>query len=361
MTEKENNSDGGFNSLVAAFKTMFFLLYGMLGVFVFIIGYLLVNQNSSNTTPVASGNSAPAGSGKSASTATEYWQAPDESTIPAGEAGEKIRYGKELVMHTSLYFGPKGKIAKINNGMNCRNCHLNGGTKPFALNFSAVTSTYPKLRHRANKVESTSEKINECFLRSLNGKSIPEESKEMTAIVAYIDWLGKDVKKGEYPKGFAYQHLEYTNRAADPVKGKKVYDNICQSCHGPKGQGVLNAAGDEYQYPPLWGPNSYCNGATIYRLTVIAGFVKANMPYGTSFDNPVLQDTDAWDVAAFISTQERPVIDQKKDWLTLNTKPIDIPFGPYLDPYSATEHKYGPYKPIDDWWKKNVKTTGMKQ
>jgi thiosulfate dehydrogenase len=359
MMEENNSNEPGLNPLLRALKSMFYLLYGLIAVFVLMLAMII--WPGKNDSAGKSGDAAATAVKAPPPPAPDYWLPPDESQIPEGETGDMIRYGKELVMHTSLYFGPKGKIAHINNGMNCRNCHLNGGTKPFALNFSGVTSTYPKLRYRANKVETTEEKINECFHRSLNGKIIDEEGKEMKAIVAYINWLGKDVKKGEYPKGFGYVHLPYTDRAADPVKGKKVYENVCQSCHGPNGEGSLDAKGEEFIYPPLWGPKSYNDGATLYRLTFISGFVKANMPFGTNFDSPVLHDTDAWDVAAFISTQPRPGIDKTGDWHTLNHKPIDIPFGPYLDPYPAKQHKYGPYKPIADWWAQNVKVEGMKQ
>lgn len=35
---------------------------------------------------------------------------------------------------------------------------------------------------------------------------------------------------------------------------------------------------------------SYSIGAGLYRLSLFAGFVKYNMPYGTNYENPVLTD-----------------------------------------------------------------------
>src|SRR6478735_12110529 len=64
------------------------------------------------------------------------------------------RYGHELVANTSYYLGPKGKIAKISNGMNCQNCHLDAGTFPFGNNYRAVVSTYPKFRARSGRLET---------------------------------------------------------------------------------------------------------------------------------------------------------------------------------------------------------------
>jgi thiosulfate dehydrogenase len=38
------------------------------------------------------------------------------------------------------------------------------------------------------------------------------------------------------------------------------------------------------------------------------------------------------------------------DWPKIAKKPFDHPFGPYVDPFSEEQHKFGPYKPIKDWY-----------
>ena len=78
---------------------------------------------------------------------TSYWVAPGFNTEPVedDENREQLLYGRELISNTSKYFGPNGSVAKISNGMNCQNCHLNAGTKPFGNNYGAVASTYPKI------------------------------------------------------------------------------------------------------------------------------------------------------------------------------------------------------------------------
>src|SRR5690349_12440874 len=85
---------------------------------------------------------------------SDYWKAPDVATIPSGPEGDEIAYGRELVAHTSEYLGPKGNVLNISNGMNCQNCHLDAGTKPFGNNYSAVASTYPKFRARSGTNET---------------------------------------------------------------------------------------------------------------------------------------------------------------------------------------------------------------
>ena len=273
------------------------------------------------------------------------WKAPDETTIPEGKVGNEIRYGKELIAHTSLYLGPKGKVATISNGMNCQNCHNQAGTKPYGFNFSAVASTYPQFKIRSESWVSIAQRINSCFRRSLNGQSLDSNSREMKAMIAYIKWVGNNVPKGATPVNAGVVKVPYLDRAADPLKGKVAFVT-CQACHGKDGQGQLNEQGTEYIFPPLWGKHSYNDGAGLYRLANFAGFVKCNMPFGTNYKHPALSDAEAWDIAAFINSQPRPHKDQSKDYSEVSSKPIDFPFGPYTDDFSEQRHKYGPYKPI---------------
>ena len=279
---------------------------------------------------------------------THYWNAPNESDIITSEK-EMILYGKELIVHTSLYFGPQGKVFKNNtNGMNCQNCHLEAGTKVFGNNYSAVASTYPKYRARSGAIENIYKRVNDCFERSLNGKSIDTLSKEMQSIVAYIQWLGKAVLKGQKPAGSGLKELAFLNRAASSDNGKKVYEGKCQSCHQTNGEGQLNGDKSEYTYPPLWGNQSYNDGAGLYRLASFAKYVKYNMPQGVSHNATQLSDEEAWDVAAFVNSQSRPKKDISKDWPKINEKPYDHPFGPYADGFDEKQHKYGPFKEIKD-------------
>lgn len=274
------------------------------------------------------------------------WTAPDANGLPAGEESRTIRYGKDLIAHTAVYLGPNGKVARMSNGMNCQNCHLDAGTKPWGNNYSAVYSTYPKFRARSGTKETIVKRINDCFERSLNGHPLDSASKEMKAMLAYMKWLGTGIEKGITPEGAGLQKLAFLNRAADPKKGSLVFTNKCQSCHGKDGEGLLNAEKTEYTYPPLWGKNSYNDGAGLYRLSGFAGYVKNNMPLGTSYENPQLTDEEAWDVAAFVNSQPRPHKDQSADWRDTKKKPFDFPFGPYADQFSEKQHKYGPFEAI---------------
>ena len=272
--------------------------------------------------------------------------------------GDMIRYGRELIVNTSKYFGPKGIVAPITNGMNCQNCHVEAGVKSFGNSFAAVSSMYPKYRDRSGMVESIEFRINDCMQRSLNGKGIDSISKEMRAMVAYFKWLGKDVRHGEKPFGSGIVEIPFLARAADPQSGKIIFQNNCQRCHGDNGEGMIDVDGIGYKYPPLWGENSFNIGAGLYRISRMAAFIKYNMPFDQTQTGPKLTDDEAWDVAAFISSQQRPEKKFLEDWPKIEAKPPDYPFGPYADDFSEQQHKYGPFIPIKE--AKEKKQPGMK-
>jgi thiosulfate dehydrogenase len=279
------------------------------------------------------------------------WQAPSANGIPPGKEGELIGYGKELIEHTGKYFGPKGEIAPISNGMNCQNCHLEAGTKLFANNFSVFYTKYPVQGARSGKIDQVTDRISDCFQRSLAGKMPEKSSKEIRAMIAYFKWVGQGVKKGQKLSGTATERLPFLERAANPQKGLLVYRSKCQTCHGKNGEGLMSVDQKTYVNPPLWGPHSYNDAAGMHRLIQFSGFVKNNMPYGANHKNPQLSVDEAWDVAAFVNTRPRPHKDQRKDYPDLTKKPIDAPYGPYPDNFSAQQHKLGPFKPITEFAK----------
>jgi thiosulfate dehydrogenase len=280
------------------------------------------------------------------SSVENFWIAPDTNSIPNNDEGAMIRYGRLLISNTAFYLGPKGKISHSTNGMNCQNCHLDAGTKPWGNNYGGVFSTYPKFRERRGAVETVVERVNDCLERSLNGNPLDSNSREMKSILAYMKWLGRNVPKGQKPKGCAIQQLGFLSRAADAEKGKIVYETKCMKCHLSNGQGQPNADYITYLYPPLWGEHSYNTGAGLYRLSRFAGYVKDNMPFGATHQNAQLTDEEAWDVAAYVNSQPRPKKSFNEDWPNIALKPFDHPFGPYADSFPELQHKYGPFSPI---------------
>lgn len=264
-----------------------------------------------------------------------------------------IRYGYELVAHTSKYLGPNGQVKSITNGMNCQNCHLQAGAKSWGLNYGSVAANYPKFRARSGTVESIYKRINDCLERSLNGHGLDSNSSEMQAFASYILWLGADIPKGTIAKGSGISNLVFLNRAANPNIGKKIYSTNCSKCHGNNGEGMRDSSdnGNYFLNPPLWGKNSYNQGAGMNQLSKLAGFIKNNMPNGINYQQPFLTNQEAWNLAAYINTQSRPDKDLSKDWPILATKPFDYPIGPYADSFPQSMHQLGPFEPIQTYWK----------
>jgi thiosulfate dehydrogenase len=286
------------------------------------------------------------------------WHAPDYKSLNPGAESEVIAYGHDLIAQTAKFLGPQGSVAQISNGLNCQNCHLDAGTRPWGNNYGSVASLYPKFRARSGTVENIYKRVNDCFERSLNGKALDTLSAEMQAIKSYIEFLGTNVQKGSSAPGSGLKELAFLDRAASPESGKSVYEQKCQSCHQANGEGVMLADGSSYTFPPLWGDHSYNDGAGLYRLSNFARYAKYNMPLGATHSAPLLSDEEAWDVAAFVNSQTRPHIEATSDWPDISKKPIDHPFGPYADGFSEEQHKYGPWKPIQDF--RNSSSTSMK-
>jgi len=279
------------------------------------------------------------------------WVVPLMNDIPQGEEGDLIRYGALLLTETYAQLGPGAKDEKMRfsgNGLNCTSCHQDNGTKQFGLPWMGVSQKYPRYRGREDKVAGLEERINGCFERSMNGKAMAVDSREMKAMVAYINWLSKEMPKDVF--GLATPKFEGPNRKADVKKGEEVYNRFCMPCHGKNGDGYqsMSAGGSgSYVAPALWGAHSYNNGAGMNRLLTNAAFVHSNMPLGTVWNQPAITNEDTYDVAGYLSSNERPQMSGlEKDYPKLEKKAVDCPYPPYADDFSQEQHQYGPFQPI---------------
>lgn len=286
------------------------------------------------------------------------WQSPDTSKIPFDEFGALVRYGRELIVNTAYYIGPEGKVSKnLGNKMNCNNCHLEAGTKPYAFNYLSTHARYPQYRAREDKVLSVADRVNNCIERPHNGKPLRFDSKEMTAMISYIKWLGQKVPVNAHVQGDSPFEIPLPDRAADPVKGEAIYKQECASCHGFNGEGKMRLDDVCYEYPPVWGLNSYQPGSSLHRVVKAAAFIYTNMPNKNATHlNPNLSVEEAFDVAAFINDDrihKRPIKKGVVSYPNIATKPLDYGTGPFIDSFPDLQHKFGPWKPIVDYRKKH--------
>jgi thiosulfate dehydrogenase len=233
------------------------------------------------------------------------------------------------------------------NNLTCQNCHLKAGTQPYAMPLTGVWGQFPQYRGREGEIGTLEERINGCMERSMNGRVLPLDGLEMKAFLAYTKWLSNGIPDGAKLVGAGTINIKEPDRAADLGNGAKVYADTCAVCHGKDGLGQHAATGSGYQFPPIAGPDSYNNGAGMTRVLTSAAFLRHNMPFGTTFDAPVLSDADAYDVAAYVNSLDRPAkANLENDFPIKMQKPVDAPYGPYVDDFPAEQHKYGPFGPI---------------
>ncbi len=280
----------------------------------------------------------------------------DVSQLDDSDDNIIIKQGYEVFHNTSKYIGP-ASAEKNNcytgNNLSCTNCHLGSGTKPYSAPLIGVIQRFPQFRGRENKMGTIEERINGCMERSMNGNMLPPDSKELKGMVAYLNWLSRFAPKDGKIKGQGFVKIEIPNRAVNLEKGAGVFKAHCIVCHGKNGQGKKSVAGTTYEYPPLWGNDSYNNGAGMTRVITAAQFIKANMPFGATFDNPILTDEEAYDVAGYINQQRRPLKENREaDFPDLQKKPVSTPYPPYADTFSLVQHRLGPFQPIMEHYKK---------
>jgi thiosulfate dehydrogenase len=299
---------------------------------------------------IAGGLALPAMAG---ATPAVKWAVPDMSRLPNDEWGKTVRYGHDLISKTASLIGPEVRDPHrrlSGNNLNCQSCHIDAGTRQFGLPLVGVYADFPNYRARSGAVGTIEDRIQGCMTRSMNGKPLPPDGAEMTAMVAYLKFLSTGIAVGAQTPGRGSGAMAELTRAADAVKGKLVYQKTCVACHGPNGAGQrAGKVGDAqgYSAPPLWGMDSFNTGAGMYRLIGAANFIHSNMPDGTRWNKPAISTTDAWDVAAYIESQPRPARPSlERDFPKRNEKPVDTPYGPYGDHAPVTQHKFGPFAPI---------------
>jgi len=246
---------------------------------------------------------------------------PSDTQIAGEPNADQINYGKRLLNETR-------RLLPQNTGasMNCNSCHVQEGKKPMGAPYINTVNTFPQFNPRANRVVSLEDRINGCFMRSMNGKPLEKDSAEMKAMIAYMKWLAQDVPHGAKVQIENAWPID-TKLVPDPVRGKGLYAAQCASCHGANGEGKKDRAGD-IVFPPLWGDESFNIGAGLARTYKAAAFIRNSMPMGVNThgnwgEGDVLSDQDAVDVAEYFTHMPRPDFAGKEKDFPNGKKPKD--------------------------------------
>jgi thiosulfate dehydrogenase len=238
------------------------------------------------------------------------FRVPSESEIRDSTILAAVRRGRAILANTR-----DSLPQHVGNKLRCVSCHMGDGLKPNEMPYVGVYARFPQYRTRSASVEIIEDRVNDCFLRSMNGRALPRESRAMRDIVAYFAFLSYGIPVGARVEGQGIPRIE-PPLEGDSTRGHEVFTTRCAICHGPDGQGT-NAA------PPLWGPDSYNIGAGMARVRTAAAFIKQAMP----FDKPgSLTPQQAFDVARYINSQPRPDYARKADDWPNGDPPPDVAY-----------------------------------
>jgi thiosulfate dehydrogenase len=182
------------------------------------------------------------------------------------------------------------------NTLRCASCHLEAGLRAEAMPWIGSAATYPRFRSRSGEIETLAMRVNDCIARSLAGKMIPEDSRDMRDMLAYLQSIGKTKR----PEG-----VDTITLVGYGDLGEEQYASTCARCHGAAGEGTVIA-------PAVWGADSYSIGAGMARQKMFATFIRHNMP----FDKPgTLSAQEAANIAAYVLSKPRQDYPGKeKDW-----------------------------------------------
>lgn len=246
---------------------------------------------------------------------------------PKGELGELVKLGEDILNTTDTHPLTKDLVG---NKLQCISCHLKGtdgkpGTAAGIGTFIGTATAFPAYSKREKTVQSLQDRINNCFMRSMNGKRPIIDTRASMAMATYITWLStgmaiqQDAKRPCSPMnserwaknmkkmGKIQKKATHNNY----VVGKDLYKTKCASCHGIDGAGIAT-------FPALWGKDAegkwlaYNTGAGMSKINKGAAWIQSNMPLNQGGS---LSDQEAADIMLYVNAQPHADFDLQKGLL----------------------------------------------
>jgi len=242
------------------------------------------------------------------------------------------KLSRDIIWGFKIFTNTPGEVPHLAPGkVSCNNCHLNGGQREKSLPLVGVAAMFPEYNRRAGRLYTLADRVVDCFIRSENGTGAIEAegqqalptptSKEVLAVAAYITWLASGTEVGKNPPWRGQNTIAMANlipvEKLDTTRGEALFKQHCVNCHGEDGQGVQ--IGDK-KAGPLWGPDSWNDGAGAARVYTLAGIIRYSMPY---LYPGGLTDEEAQHVAAYIDSKPRPSFPFKDNDYLVEKLPVD--------------------------------------
>ena len=264
----------------------------------------------------------------SRTTMVTAWQFPKnpltDPTLDDSRLSNDIRWGFRIFTNT------RGEVPQYTPGrVSCNNCHLNGGQREKSLPLVGVVGMFPEYNRRSGRFFTLNDRIVDCFLRSQNatGASVGRSGSPVADVeggsggccvfdVAVEGIRGRQQSSWRGQNAIPPASLIPIAKL-DPARGEAIFQDRCTTCHGPDGQGVF--VGDK-RPGPLWGPDSWNDGAGAARVYTLAGIIRYSMPY---LSPGSLTDEEAQQLAAFINSKPRPAYPFKANDYRTEKIPVD--------------------------------------
>lgn len=247
--------------------------------------------------PAAASRSGAQSSAADAGNAPPATFTPNSRPIPDDDFGQVVRSGRDIFEKPSKY-----AQQFVGNELTCTNCHLDAGRHVGSAPLWAAYVSYPAYRAKNHHVNTFEERLQGCFQFSMNGKAPPLGDPVLVALESYAYWMAQGAPLDPNIPGRGYPKPAKPALPPDYDRGGQVYARSCALCHGEDGAGQRANDGSP-TFPALWGAHSFNWGAGMGSVNNAAAFIKANMPLGL---HGTLSDQDAWDVALFMDSHERP-------------------------------------------------------
>ncbi len=295
------------------------------------------------------------------------------------DAPALVRQGFDIIVNTPVTLGPDGYAKGINgepivsSTLSCSSCHFDGGRVPEGIPFFQVRDKYAppgKFWRPKNRTRQIEERINWCLVNCANGQMLPEDSEEMQAMVAYMNWLADGITDPNMQGPENWQNIpghtwpslppDFLEMTADKDVGRLIYQDRCNKCHGEQGpgQGEYRQGEERARVPALWGSRSYTKGAFgMHAVPNVTRMIERWMP----LDDADLTLQEAMDVAGFINTKYRAMGPSTETFFDGDDPATGMPNyffkPPYWaigvpipdDPFSYEQRLLGPWDEIDAW------------
>ena len=167
------------------------------------------------------------------------------------EIRDKVQQGFKIISQTTEY-------AKEYNGgaLSCINCHFCGGNtfdgKNGSISLVGAPYWFPEYSPRDGKMMTLIDRINNCFIRSLNGKIPPADGPVIQSIVAYLEWISSEVKNLQTILGEVLKCCKANMRPTLKREKRFMSRNAPTATKKPEKDRVILAARSR---PPPYGAN----------------------------------------------------------------------------------------------------------